>query len=249
MRSIGNRDSRIELLRFFATICIAIFHFEWIYVGNPVYFKHFYLWVEFFFVLSGFFLARNIDRANDDLLASFMYVIKQAKRMWPPYIIAFLFSLVVFCNVNGMDDLRSVLNVLWKSKWEMIYFQLSGFDLAAPVINGVTAYIPALLVASLVIHYCLQYHYRITINVLAPLGPVFIYSYIVNTCGNLSQWMKYENCYTVGVLRGMAGILVGVLAFEIGSRLWKRKPSKGGGALYSDAFVLFNDHMLGDLPR
>lgn len=213
---MGNRDSRIELLRFFATICIAIFHFEWIYIGNPVYFRHFYIWVEFFFVLSGFFLARNIDRANDDLFASFFYVIRQAKKMWPPYIIAFLFSFVVFCIANKISDVCSILNVLWKSKWEMVYFQLSGFELAAPVINGVTAYIPALLGASLVVHYCLQNHYKITINILAPMLPVFIYSHIINTYGNLSQWMPYENWYTVGLLRALAGMLLGVLAYEVG---------------------------------
>lgn len=37
------RDWRIEFLRFMVTLGIAIFHFEWIYLGHPVFFGHFYL--------------------------------------------------------------------------------------------------------------------------------------------------------------------------------------------------------------
>lgn len=58
------RSWKIEALRFIATMGIAIFHFEWIYIGHPVYFQHFYLWVEFFFVLSGFFWLKIVKKRN-----------------------------------------------------------------------------------------------------------------------------------------------------------------------------------------
>ena len=210
------RDWRIELLRFMATLGIAIFHFEWIYLGHPVFFRHFYLFVEFFFVLSGFFLAKNAKKnKSEDDYASLKYAYGQAKKLWPPYFIAFLFSFFVYCLVNNVRG-TNILWVLWQSKWETIYFQLSGFDPTAPVINGVTAYIPALLFGSLIIHYMYTKHYRLTVNVLSIVSPVFIYSHIVITYGNLSQWMVYENWYTVGIIRGIAGILIGVLAFEVG---------------------------------
>lgn len=159
-----DRNTMIELLRFFATINIAIFHFEWIYLDGPVYFSHNYLWVEFFFVLSGFFLAQNVKKAMNDPFASLKYTFDQAKKLWPPYIIAFVFSFTVYCIMYDIDDIYLVLNILWKSKWEMFYLQLSGFDPTAPVINGVTMYISVLLFAGLFIHYCLRNHYSITIN-------------------------------------------------------------------------------------
>ena len=86
------------------------------------------------------------------------------------------------------------------------------------MINGVTAYVPALLISGLVLTYLLKYHYRLTINVIAPIGPILIYSHILIKYGNLSQWMAYENWVTVGVFRGIAGTLLGVMAFELGGK-------------------------------
>lgn len=217
------RSWKIEALRFIATMGIAIFHFEWIYIGHPVYFQHFYLWVEFFFVLSGFFLAKNCKEKKQSALN---YTWQHVKKLWPQYIIAFVFSFVVYCFVNKISG-HAVLGVLWKTKWEMIFFQLFGFDANAPVINGVTGYIPALLVGSLIIYYFLDKYYEITVNLFAPILPIMIYAHMINTYGNISQWMEYEDWCTIGCLRGIAGILIGVLAYEIG-----RKRMSGGGILH-----------------
>ena len=219
------RDYRIEILRFLATIGIAFFHFEWIYIGHPVYLQHFYLFVEFFFVLSGFFLAKNVKKYSaEDNWAPLRYVWKEIRKLWPPYIVAFIFSLFVYYKVNGIDDIESIVNIIWRSKWEAIFLQLSGIDPTAPVINGVTAYIPAMLVSSLLIVYLYQHHYKITVNILCVIIPIFIYSHILNNYGNLSQWMAYEKWTTVGILRGFAGMLIGVFISERGEHLF------GGGA-------------------
>lgn len=220
----NSRDWRIELIRFIATISIAIFHFEWIYLGNPVYFRHFYIWVEFFFVLSGFFLARNVESSSDkeDELSSLRYLAHMMKKLYPPYIMGFLISFFAYCIVNEINNLKSILLLLWNSKWELLFLNLAGFDSTAPIINGVVGYIPALLCASLLIHYLLTKHHRLTVNIIAPILPIFIYSHIVFKYGNLSQWLEYENWYTVGILRGIAGCLVGVAAFEIFSKLKKK---------------------------
>ena len=218
----NKRDYLIELLRFGATAGIAIFHFEWIYLGHPVFFRHFYLWVEFFFVLSGFFMAKNfLDNKDDKELTPFLYTVNQAKKLWIPYFIAFIFSFIVYCIANNIESILDILELIWKSKWEIFYLQLSGFDLNAPVINGVTAYIPALLFSDLILYYLLSKHYKLVINVLIPIAPICIYSHIINTYGNLSQWMPYENWYTIGILRGLAGMLVGI-----------------GGYIYGKEFIL-----------
>lgn len=196
------RDWRIELVRVITTFGIAIFHFEWIYMGHPTYFQHFYLWVEFFFVLSGFFVAKNYKQNSDGECGCIHYVWNQVKKLWPPYIWAFAFSFVVYCICNSIDDVRNIMSLLWRAKWEIVFLQLSGFDGAAPVINGVTAYIPALLFSCLVLTYLLRYHNRLTINVIAPICPILIYSHILIKYGNLSQWVEYENWTTVGLLRG-----------------------------------------------
>lgn len=211
------KDWLIELVRFTAACSIAIFHFEWIYLGQPVYFRHFYLWVEFFYVLSGFFLASKIlIEKNENMFSPIIYVTRQTKKLWKPYIFAFFFSFAVYCVVNKISDFGSFAATLFAGKWEAFFMHLSGFDSGAPLINGVTGYIPALLAASLIVFYLGQNHYSLLVNVIIPLAPVFIYAHIINVYGNLSQWMAFEGWYTVGICRGLAGVLVGAGAYIYG---------------------------------
>lgn len=231
-----NRDYRIELLRFIATMGIAIFHFEWIYLGKPVYFQHFYLWVEFFFVLSGFFLARNVEKGSrENEMESLQYTLRQAKKMYPAYIVGFIFSFIVYCMANQVKGLWRILKLIWSAKWEMFYFHLFGIDPTAPNINAVTAYIPALLIASLVLHYLLCNYKKITVNIIVILVPIAGYSHIVNLYGNLSQWTAYENWYTVGILRALAGMSVGILAYNMSNCM---KIVKKGGIILTTGSLL-----------
>ncbi len=117
------RDWMIEALRFLATCSIAMFHFKWIYLGHPVYFQHFYLWVEFFFVLSGFFLAKNAieNLDKDNIFGPIEYTKKQAIKLWKPYILAFIFSFFVYCLVNEVRGFRNIISTLFAAKWEIEY--------------------------------------------------------------------------------------------------------------------------------
>lgn len=126
----------------------------------------------------------------------------------------FVICFFAYCIVNEIRG-RSIISLLWNAKWELLFLNLSGFDTEAPIINGVVGYIPALLCASLLIHFLLTRYYKITVNIIAPVCPILIYSHIVLTYGNLSQWLEYENWCTVGILRGIAGCLLGVAAYEI----------------------------------
>lgn len=133
--------------------------------------------------------------------------------MYPSYLIGFIFSFIVYCKVCQIEGCRNTLKLLWHSKWEIAYLQLSGIEQTAPTINGVTSYIPALLAASLILHYLLCNHRKFTTNIVSVLAPIAIYSHIMNTYGNLSQWIPYENWYTIGILRAIAGMSLGIFAY------------------------------------
>lgn len=213
--NVFNRCYTLELYRFLACIFIAIYHFEWIYIGSPVHFQHFYIWVEFFYVLSGFFLARNIIANNSTVnepLASIKYTFSQALKLYPQYILAFIFSFGIACIVNDWEKKEVIIN-LFKAKWEILMLQLGGFDKDIIGINNVTAYISGLIIATLILHYLIQNHLKLFSNVIAPLIVIGIYSHIIQVYGNLSQWLAYDNWFCIGVLRAIAGMSVGALAF------------------------------------
>ena len=91
----GKRDYVIESLRFIATIGIVVFHYEWLYVGHPIYFQHFYIFVEFFFILSGFFLVQNIKPEKDTV----EYIKNTTIKLYIPYVLAFFASTRISCVV------------------------------------------------------------------------------------------------------------------------------------------------------
>lgn len=207
------RDSMIEVLRFAATIWIVAFHYEWLYVGHPVFLRHGYIFVEFFFVLSGFFLVQNVKKGD-----AISYLKAVTFKLYVPYIFAFIFSLFVYCKVYNADFFQT----LYASKWELLMMQLSGLEPSAPIINGVTAYIPALLVASAILHFLINEHFSFFRNVFGLLVPIFIYSHMIVVYGNLSQWNEFEGYFTIGILRGLAGMTLGAESYIIVAEWCKR---------------------------
>ena len=209
----------IELWRFIACISIVVFHFEWIYIGSPVYLQHFYIWVEFFFILSGFFLGKNVldnkeTNYAEHKFSSLNYLKTSVKKLYPLYILAFVISFISMSIINDWDFMQNV-SALFSAKWEILMLQMSGFDLNAIVINGTTAYISALLFASLIIHYILENHFKMFINILGPILCIGSYAYIINHYGNLSQWTAFNGWVCAGVIRALGGISVGVITYVV----------------------------------
>lgn len=88
----AKRNDLIEIARFIAILFIASYHFEILWSKDVErYLEHFYIWVEFFFVLSGFFLAIN---ALKNLGGGSRICLETDKEILPSvfFVIYFLFS-------------------------------------------------------------------------------------------------------------------------------------------------------------
>lgn len=222
------RDGNIELLRFMAGVSIAAYHFEWVYIGYPVYFQHFYIWVEFFFVVSGFFLALNAKDEGD--LSSYRYVFRQWKKLYPLYAGGFCFTFFIV-NFLEKNPFAQWIEGLWRAKWEVLLLGIAGFDNDASMYNlgGAPAYISALLICSLILHYFMIHYRNEMLHVWLPIGIVVIFGRIMNVYGNLSQWMTFDGICNLGLLRGFADMSVGIMcAFVIVPYLKGRKMLWGG---------------------
>ncbi len=226
------RNPYIELWRFFAGMCIAVYHFEWIYIGNPVLFQHFYVWVEFFFIISGFFLALTASKAGDKTDFAWGYVKKQFVKLFPLYLAAFVFSAMVSFYTQR-ESFQGVIAELWNAKWEILLMQASGFANGSRTFNlgGAPAYVSVLLICSLPLFYLIQNHRQLFINVIGPVCVVGCYCRIINQYGNLSQWFAFDGFFDVGLLRGAAGMSLGALAALAGVPYLKKAGAVIRGAL------------------
>lgn len=112
------RDGKIELVRFLAAVSIATYHFEWVYIGRPVFLPHFYIWVEFFFLVSGFFLYFCEDgNGEGHLSTSYRYVFSQIRKVYPLYLAGFLFTDFALPDYQAQTDVYSYCCANWGCCW------------------------------------------------------------------------------------------------------------------------------------
>lgn len=211
---MNKRNGNIEIWRFVAGISIAVYHFEWLYIGGPVYLQHFYIWVEFFYVISGFFLAVNISRDMNGESNPWRYVFAQIKKVYPVYLLSFICCFVIKNYIMGWTNYREAV---WNAKWEILLCNMAGFNSNVEIYNkgGAGAFISALLIGSLFISYFIYYHRKAYMYAVGPLMVLAGYSYILNHHGNLSQWMALDTwggIFNVGVIRACADMSVGAVA-------------------------------------
>lgn len=219
----SKRNGMVELFRFLAAIGIATYHFEWLYINQADRLIHFYIFVEFFFVLSGFFLAQNCAKGKNSPV---QYVWHQLRKLYPTYLAAFVFSFAVSVLVQRMG-VHDIVESLWKAKWEILLCSLFAFD-NTPSYNGggAAAYIPALLLASLILYFLLREHKKAFLCVIGPLLILCGLSRILHTVGNLSVWVQYDGLITLGVVRALADMSIGILAAEWLLPALKKKTSQ-----------------------
>lgn len=213
-----DRDGKIEILRFIAGLAIAIYHFEWVYFSRPIYFQHFYIWVELFFVISGFFIAFAVSKTYGGgvNVSPFRYIFLRIRKIYPLYLMGFIFSFIV-TNIVNMVPIVFWISHLWKAKWEILLCSQFGFDGNITIYNagGAAGQLSVLFICSLIIYELLEKHKSTYINIIAPVMIIVGIGRIINNYGNLSQWMQYDGFFTAGIIRGFADMSVGVLAATV----------------------------------
>lgn len=207
------RCGTIELLRFIAAISIAIYHFEYICMGAPVYFQHNYIWVEFYFILSGFFLAKNASLGGN--VCSWGYALNQFKKLYPLYFLAFVVS---FLGINMLNQIsvKEMLHNLWFAKWELLLCYVFGFDYTVAYNGGgAPAYIPVLIICSVALYYLIEKHRDLFINVIMPVFVLGGLGYVLNLHGHLSVWQQRGQFVPLGLVRGFAEMSFGAFCWLI----------------------------------
>lgn len=194
----NNRLLSVEALRFIFMTIIALWHFGRI---NP--FTHGYIAVDFFFILSGYFLYRSYIKHKYD---AFSYTVAKLKRFYPEYIIvfaaAFLMKLQILLRSND------IITVLFNAISEGLL--INGIGLFGGSVNPPSWYVSVLLIGGGILYEVLFYNRRLALSVVFPLFVLFSYTYLLGFNGSIEQFA------TVGfvcqpLFRGMAGMALGIV--------------------------------------
>ena len=210
----NNRNGEIDLLRFVFSMVIMLYHFRTII---PIQiFKLGSIGVEFFFVVSGFLMAKHGENRSlaDKTLSyvadeTWLFTKNKYKSFFRYYICAF------FCNV-----LIRMLLIRRTSAHQIIYrilkaiptVTLSFMSLNKSTLSlglGASWYLSAMIIAGFILYPILLINYRFAEKIVYPLISLFLLGYLYNTYNKIMVIDNWTGFFYAGVLRAISEMALG----------------------------------------
>lgn len=209
------KNTLLELWRFF--FCMAVLGVHFFTKTNLNYFHAGYLGVEFFFLVSGYFIGSYYDKhligkpLRLRLQSVAAYAGSRLTRLYPFYLLALLLMLGVriirfFNPAAPFMAICSGLSILKNCLAE--FFLLQWTPLGNEVLISISWFVPAVFWGGLCFVLLLALTGRFGGFCLSPLISFFIYRYYFKLIGKIDVIASYH-----GILRGIAGIGFGVFIY------------------------------------
>mgnify|MGYP002624753778 CR=1 FL=1 len=208
------KNRAMELYRFIGAVMILCYHCYWFaFRSERPGFLGFYLFVELFFILSGFLMMRSIRREKPGHPAdmTLRYVQRRLKKIYPHHVLSFL--LVLGIRFFLMRDLWPI--DVFKVGWtELFLVNIFGY-VRGEYINIVCWYLSAMLFASMVLHYLILRDEEGFMKIVAPILLLSCYGTLFDRGESLAVTILFTRYAPhMGFMRGLAGMTVGCLAYR-----------------------------------
>ena len=206
------KNAYIELLRFTFAVLICLYHW------NKGHFQGAYVGVQFFFVLSGFLLAKNyFDNRNilkrQDIYKNCLNFLKTRIIRYYPH---FIFSLIVLSVIKVAILKLMTFNEFLKSLfWEATFLQNIGITASGNLINPPTWFLCAVVICGYVIFYLLQKYKDTYVYIIAPLSVIFMFCYFNGRFGSMAAASPIVVFTTSGIIQGFACMSLGCISYSL----------------------------------
>ena len=212
------RNGEIDLLRFVFAILILLFHFHLSF--DYEHFEYGYSVVAFFFVLSGFLMAKHVyDHENAPANAipneTWSYLFKKIKSFYIYYFSAVLLQFVVLTVLIKKTGGASLIKNLLRS---IPTFSLSFMALNYNKITlyvGNTWYLSALLIACLILYPILLKNKEAATKLFFPLISLFSLGYLYGNYKTVTYWDGFTGFTYGGILEAVAEIALGASLYAL----------------------------------
>lgn len=265
------RNSKIELLRFIFCIDVLMFHTGKYLFGMPSFdeglnwalFPHGGMAVEFFFLLSGFLMAKTIctrieaehqlsaGREAGQLQETVRFLIHKYFSILPQHLVAFVLAFVMYAASENLG-IKKIIEAMVESIPNLLLIQMSGISMTN--VNHVEWYISCMLLAMMIVYPICRRHYTAFARFYAPAVSLFVFGYMLQETGSLTGvtvWMGV--CYK-SLLRAIVEISLGVSTYEL-YRFIKQKSAEFSsrvrtilGVTEVVSLVLMQLYMISTLP-
>ncbi len=226
------RNGKIELLRFFFSIAVLCFHIQKYILGelSPKDGIRFGLFpsgsmsVEFFFIVSGFFMAASLYHSKNQqktisLGSETLHFIKNKfLSLLPMRAIVFvlLFAITLLSSSWSFGTLvKKVLSYIPG----FFLVQMSG--IGVPYLNHIEWYLSVMLIGMFILYPLLRKNFDTFSKIVAPLVTVLVLGYMYQSFGRLTEVKGWDVVCYRSLLRGIAELCLGVFIFVICGHLQK----------------------------
>ena len=228
------RNGEIEFWRGVFCIGIFVFHLNLDSASSSRLFPQGQIGVEFFFLLSGMFMAKAADSRRGDGTdglgkESIQYVLRKYISIFPFHVFVFAAALVRTLYIHHWTFPQMVEKCLLFLP-QFLLVHLAGLDESGAVQQAVSVewYLSSMLLGMLLIYPLLRKYYDIYVFTAGPLLSLSILGYMYTNEGNLLGRYEWSTLTAMGTLRGIAAMNLGCLAYELAKIIQKRKFSVKG---------------------
>ncbi len=223
------RNGTIDFLKFFCSVIIVIVHAHMLI--PKTHFPQMHrgaIAVEFFFLVSGFFLAASADRARLSLQGQplgdnvWKFIFRKAKTVFPTVFVAVVLcwaAKIALMFINSSFDIKEAVKFTISKFWQMTFLTEAGFGE-----TGEIWYVSAMLLVMFIYYPILLRHFDTFSKICCPLIGVFLIGYLQIGVGSLLNPALYMGFIYKGMIRAFGDIALGVVLYVIIEKI-KDKPA------------------------
>ena len=221
------RNGEIEFWRAVFCMIVFIYHISLDFDSSTTIFKMGQIGVEFFFLISGLFMARSIDmkrntESKEPLgIESLKFVIKKYVAFFPYHLFVFVAGFIFYIqrfDLHFLDFCEKVLFVIP----QFFLVHLSGMISESKVVS-VEWYLSGMLIAMLIMYPLIRKFYDMYDHIIAPLSGLAIMGMSYVKRGTILGAYQWDGITTWGVFRAIFLMNLGCIAYEIAKYITAKK--------------------------
>jgi len=239
-RSRSERNGSIELLRFLFALSIVGIHLEGISDFRWMHNGHY--GVEFFFLVSGLFLAQSAQRylagTHDIADSTRGFVLKKICQFMPYVLVACFISLVLYsipCYLRG--DANLIVDLV-DSVPAILMLAMSGMCTGTTVVDNSMWYLSAMTIGMLILFPLYLRYNKIARMVFFPLIGIFSIGYLQLNYGYITLTWESSGSFYYGMVRAIGEMSLGIVCYDLGCHLRSLPFTRFGKVLISTVLVL-----------
>ena len=215
------RNYTVDFLKFIFAVIVMLYHSNSMTVFEEKYiFINGRIGVEFFFIVSGYFMCVSAERAgtyNDLGEETFNFIKHKISALMPNFIIAYFIAFIVYHFNAGISDPAVYVLHIIESLPDLFLIKNSGIKEIS--YNGPSWYLSAMLLSMIIIYPMIKKYNNSFYYIFAPLVFLFIMGNFYQNYGSLSNLEKWNGWILNGTLRGFTDLLGGCLCYKASMKL------------------------------